>query len=90
MCSIQLLHRVFVGRVFGASECGNESSDFIKRMSECSCYFGIWLGELSDRDHLGQPRCKWEEDIGWVSKKWDGKAGTGFIWHSTGKVGWCL
>jgi hypothetical protein len=36
--------------------------------------------EIKGREPLGQPRHRWEDNIKWIFRKWDGRGGRGTHW----------
>jgi hypothetical protein len=36
------------------------------------CIYRILVGRPEGRRPLGRPRCRWEDNIKWIFKKWDG------------------
>ena len=48
-------------------------------------YMGVWRGNPKE-GATGTPRCRWEDNIKWIFKKWDGEAWTGLIWLKIGQV----
>ena len=49
-------------------------------------YMGVWWGNPKE-GATGTPKCKWEDNIKWIFKKWDGEAWTGLIWLKVGTGG---
>jgi len=51
----------------------------VARMGEGEVYTEFWWGSLRERDHLGNPGIDGKVILGWVFRKWDGRAWTGLI-----------
>ena len=51
----------------------------------CGMYGGrrdvyrILVGRPEGKRPFGRSRCKWEDNIKWIFRKWDGKAWTGLL-----------
>jgi len=50
-------------------------------------YTGIWLGNLRERDHLGDPGLDGRIILRWFFKKWDLGVWTGSSWLRIGTGG---
>ena len=48
---------------------------------------GFWWGNLRERDHLGRPRRRWEDNIKMDLKEVGGVVGTGWRWLRIGTGG---
>jgi len=35
---------------------------------------GFWWGKPEGKKPLGRPRCRWEDNINMIFRKWDGEA----------------
>ena len=45
---------------------------------------GFWLGNLRERDHLGDPDVDGSIILRWIFRKWEGVVGTGWNWLRIG------
>jgi len=50
-------------------------------------YTGFWWGNLSERDHLGDPGIDGRIILTSIFRNWDGEAWTGLIWLRIGTSG---
>jgi len=50
-------------------------------------YSGFWLGNMRERDHLGDPGVDGCIILRWIFKKWDVGAWTGSSWLRKGTGG---
>ena len=48
---------------------------------------GFWWGNLSERDHWGDPDLDWRIILRWIFRKWEGVVGTGWSWLRIGTGG---
>ena len=51
------------------------------------CAEGSGRGNLSERDHWGDPDVGGRIILRWIFRKWEGVVGTGWSWLRTGKGG---
>jgi hypothetical protein len=49
--------------------------------------YRILVGRLEGRQPLGRPRHRWEDNIKWIFKMWDGGSWTGLSWLRIGTGG---
>ena len=50
----------------------------------------VLVGKSEGKKPLGRPWFRWEDNIKWFFKNWDGELWTGFIWLRIGTGGWLL
>jgi hypothetical protein len=48
---------------------------------------GLWWGDLSERDHWGDPGVGGRIILRWTFRKWDGVVGIGWRWVRIGTGG---
>ena len=48
---------------------------------------GFWLGNLTERDHWGDPDVDGRIILRWIFRKWEGVVGTGWSWLRIGTGG---
>ena len=75
-CSPNIM-RVIKSRMRGAGH--------VARMGEA--YTGFWLGNLRERDHLGDPGVDGRIILRWIFRKWDVGAWNGSSWFRIGTGG---
>jgi len=56
----------------------------VARVVRGEAYTGFWLGNLRERDHLGDPRVDGRIILRWISRKWDVGVWTGSRWLRIG------
>ena len=49
-------------------------------MGESSGAYSVLVGKPEGKRPLGGPQHRWEDNVKWISKKWDGGAWTGLVW----------
>ena len=57
------------------------------RMWEGRGVHRVWLGNLRERDHWGDPDIDRRIILRWIFRKWEGVVGTGWSWLSIGRGG---
>jgi hypothetical protein len=46
--------------------------------------YSFVVGRPEGKVPIERPRCRWEDNIKWIFKMWDGEAFTGFMWFRIG------
>jgi hypothetical protein len=59
----------------------------VARIGIGEAYTGFWLGNLRERDHLGDPSVDGRIILIWVFRKWDVGMWTGSSWLRIGTGG---
>jgi len=59
----------------------------VARMGDMGGAYGVLVGKTEGKRPLGRPRCRWEENIKMVFRKWDGEVWTRLIWLRIGTGG---
>ena len=49
--------------------------------------YRVLVGKPEAKRPLGRPRRRWEDNIKWILRKWEGVVGTGWSWLRTGTGG---
>ena len=57
------------------------------RMGEGRGAHRVLVGKPGGKRPLGRPRPRWEDNIKWIFRKWEGIVGTGWIWLGIGTGG---
>ena len=57
------------------------------RMGEWRGVHRVLVGKPEGNRPLGRPRRRWEDNIKWIFRKWEGVVGTGWIWFRIGADG---
>jgi hypothetical protein len=56
-------------------------------MGEGRGVYRILVGKPEGKRPLGRPRCRWEDKIGWIFRKWNVGVRTGWGWLRIGTGG---
>ena len=59
----------------------------VARMEERRGVYRVLVGKPEAKRPLGRPRRRWEDNIKWIFRKWEGVVGTGWSWLRTGTGG---
>jgi hypothetical protein len=61
----------------------------VARNGKGEAFTGFWLGNLRERDHLGNPGEDGRIILRWIFRKWDVRPRTGLMWLRLGTGGNC-
>ena len=59
----------------------------VARMEEGRGVHKVLVGKSEGKRPLGRPRRRWEDNIKWLFRKWEGVVGSGLNWLRIGKGG---
>jgi hypothetical protein len=62
----------------------------VARMGERRGVYRVLVGKPEGKRSLGRLRCRWEDNIKMIIRKWDVRAWTGLMWLRTGTGGGLL